>query len=48
MVLELIIDKYQIRINTVKGLALPSAPMDTNFTPLQAIKSRALLTLAIL
>ena len=30
------------------GLALPSAPMDTNFTPLQAIKSRALLTLAIL
>lgn len=28
--------------------ALPSAPIDTNFTPLLAIKSSALLTLAIL
>lgn len=27
---------------------IPSAPIDTNFTPLLAMKSRALLTLAIL
>lgn len=29
-------------------MCVPSAPMDTNLTPLDAMKSKALLTLAIL
>ena len=40
-------DLYNLSI-LISSLFLPSAPMETNLTPLLAMKSRALLTLAIL